>query len=31
VTGLADGGWVVTWTSFGQDGALGGIYQQRYR
>jgi hypothetical protein len=30
VTGLADGGWVVTWTSFGQDGALGGIYQQRY-
>ncbi|UVC07315.1 hypothetical protein IHQ71_19145 [Rhizobium sp. TH2] len=30
VTALADGGWVVTWTSQGQDGDLGGIYQQRY-
>ncbi len=30
VTVLADGGWVVTWTSFGQDGSSGGIYQQVY-
>jgi Ca2+-binding RTX toxin-like protein len=30
VTALADGGWVVTWQSFGQDGSGYGIYQQRY-
>ena len=30
VTALADGGWVVTWVSQGQDGDLYGIYQQRY-
>jgi hypothetical protein len=30
VTGLADGGWVVTWSSLGQDGDGNGIYQQRY-
>ncbi len=30
VTGLADGGWVVTWHSEGQDGSDLGVYQQRY-
>jgi hypothetical protein len=30
VTTLADGGWVVTWQSAGQDGDGDGIYQQRY-
>ena len=30
VTGLSDGGYVVTWQSFGQDGDLYGIYAQRY-
>ena len=30
VTALADGGWVVTWESVGQDGSAEGIYQQRY-
>lgn len=30
ITTLADGGWVVIWTSGGQDGSFGGIYQQRY-
>jgi Ca2+-binding RTX toxin-like protein len=30
VTGLFDGGWVVTWTSLGQDGSKEGIYQQRF-
>lgn len=30
VTALTDGGWVVTWTSYEQDGSGGGIYQQRY-
>lgn len=30
VTGLNDGGWVVTWSSNGQDGSGLGIYQQRY-
>jgi Ca2+-binding RTX toxin-like protein len=30
VTGLADGGWVVTWTSRDQDGEVGGIYQRYY-
>jgi Ca2+-binding RTX toxin-like protein len=29
-TALADGGWVVTWQSLGQDGDFYGIYQQRY-
>jgi Ca2+-binding RTX toxin-like protein len=29
-TALSDGGWVVTWTSNGEDGDQGGIYQQRY-
>jgi VCBS repeat-containing protein len=27
---LADGGWVVLWTSAGQDGDGTGVYQQRY-
>jgi len=27
---LADGGWVIGWTSNGQDGDGGGIYMQRY-
>jgi Ca2+-binding RTX toxin-like protein len=30
VTSLKGGGWVVTWTSFNQDGSGDGIYQQRY-
>lgn len=30
VTTLADGGWVVAWNSFGQDGDASGVYQQRY-
>ncbi|WP_230534671.1 hypothetical protein, partial [Microvirga roseola] len=30
VTALSDGGWVVTWESYGQDGSGYGIYQQRY-
>jgi hypothetical protein len=30
VTRLADGGWVVTWVSAGQDGDGDGIYQRRY-
>jgi hypothetical protein len=30
ITTLDDGGWVVSWTSYGQDGSSGGIYQQRY-
>jgi Bacterial Ig domain/RTX calcium-binding nonapeptide repeat (4 copies)/Haemolysin-type calcium binding protein related domain len=28
--GLSNGGYVVTWTSYGQDGSSGGIYGQRY-
>lgn len=30
VTGLSDGGFVVTWSSFGQDGDNDGIFGQRY-
>jgi hypothetical protein len=30
VTVLKDGGWIVTWGSYGQDGDDYGIYQQRY-
>lgn len=30
ITGLADGGWIVTWQSNNQDGGGYGIYQQRY-
>ena len=30
VTALADGGWVVTWQSSGQDGSGEGVYQQAY-
>ncbi|WP_246745808.1 hypothetical protein [Ciceribacter sp. L1K22] len=30
VTGLADGGWVIAWESFSQDGDSSGVYQQRY-
>jgi Ca2+-binding RTX toxin-like protein len=30
VVGLADGGWIQTWTSYGQDGSSYGIYQKRY-
>ncbi|MFL6764149.1 MAG: beta strand repeat-containing protein [Sphingomicrobium sp.] len=29
-TGLADGGWIVTWNSIGQDGSGYGVYSQRY-
>ena len=30
VTGLPDGGWLVCWTSYDQDGSATGLYQQRY-
>jgi Ca2+-binding RTX toxin-like protein len=30
VVGLADGGWIQTWTSYQQDGDSYGIYQKRY-
>ncbi|MBR0556094.1 calcium-binding protein [Ciceribacter sp. L1K23] len=30
VTGLADGGWIVTWSSESQDGSSYGTYQQHY-
>ncbi|NJL09007.1 MAG: hypothetical protein HC900_12785, partial [Methylacidiphilales bacterium] len=30
ITGLANGGYVVTWRSESQDGSSGGIYAQRY-
>lgn len=30
VTGLADGGFLITWESFGQDGSELGIYSRRY-
>jgi hypothetical protein len=30
VTSLADGGWLVTWSSLDQDSSDYGIYQQRY-
>ncbi|MCB1449466.1 MAG: cadherin domain-containing protein, partial [Nitratireductor sp.] len=30
VTALADGGFVVTWSSYGQDGNVEGIYSQRF-
>jgi hypothetical protein len=30
VAGLGDGGFVVTWHSFGQDGNFHGVYGQRY-
>jgi len=30
LTALADGGWVITWLSGGQDGSASGVYQQRY-
>ncbi len=30
VTGLNDGGFVVIWESYGQDGSLSGVYGQRY-
>ncbi len=30
ITTLADGGFVVTWTSVGQDGSGAGIYSQRF-
>ncbi|MEY8144690.1 hypothetical protein AB9F27_21465, partial [Falsihalocynthiibacter sp. CO-5D18] len=30
VTALSDGGWVITWTSWGQDGDAAGIYAQAY-
>ncbi|MFN7323177.1 MAG: putative Ig domain-containing protein, partial [Sphingomonadales bacterium] len=30
LTALADGGWVVTWQSDGQDGSSSGLYGQRY-
>jgi hypothetical protein len=30
ITALADGGWVVTWTSEDQDFSSDGVYQRRY-
>jgi Ca2+-binding RTX toxin-like protein len=30
VSGLSDGGWVVSWQSWGQDGDSDGIYAQRF-
>ncbi|MBB3713010.1 VCBS repeat-containing protein [Limimaricola variabilis] len=30
VAALADGGWLVTWSSYAQDGSGWGIYAQRY-
>jgi hypothetical protein len=30
ISSLADGGYVVTWQSYGQDGSFHGIYSQRY-
>jgi VCBS repeat-containing protein len=30
VTGLIDGGWIITWSSLGQDGSDLGIFGQRY-
>jgi Ca2+-binding RTX toxin-like protein len=27
---LSDGGWVVAWTSYRQDGSFSGVYQQRF-
>ncbi|WP_201863600.1 calcium-binding protein [Microvirga soli] len=30
ITALSNGGWVVTWSSFGQDGSLDGIFLQAY-
>lgn len=30
ITGLADGGWVITWTSINQDGSSAGIYAQAF-
>ena len=30
ITSLADGGFLITWRSFVQDGSEGGIYAQRY-
>nr|WP_313524449.1 putative Ig domain-containing protein [Shinella sp.] len=30
ITTLSGGGWVVTWTSFQQDGDGGGVYQQAF-
>lgn len=31
ITSLANGGWVVTWQSYGQDGSSYGVYQQAFR
>jgi len=30
ITTLSDGGWLMVWESYGQDGAFDGIYGQRY-
>ncbi len=30
VTALSDGGWVIVWISYGQDGSGWGIYSKRY-
>ncbi|MEH6836649.1 beta strand repeat-containing protein, partial [Falsihalocynthiibacter arcticus] len=30
IAALEDGGWVITWTSTGQDGDLNGVYSQAY-
>jgi len=30
ITALADGGFIITWHSYGQDGSGSGIYAQRY-
>ena len=30
VAALPDGGWIISWQSYGQDGSYDGIYAQRY-
>jgi Ca2+-binding RTX toxin-like protein len=30
IISLADGGWIVAWSSYGQDGSGSGIYQRRF-
>ena len=30
ITGLSGGGWIITWSSSGQDGSGWGVYQQKF-
>ncbi|MBB3944074.1 methionine-rich copper-binding protein CopC, partial [Sphingorhabdus rigui] len=30
ISALVDGGWIISWTSYGQDGSEEGVYAQRY-